>query len=87
MIVVAHGGTIKAAVGLALGGQPEKGLAFDIDNCSVTRLDHLASAGQQRLAAADGQPAAMDRGCLAQRHASAGGPGGRAAGDETRLMA
>jgi alpha-ribazole phosphatase len=45
VIVAAHGGTIKAAVGLALGGQPEKGLAFDIDNCSVTRLDHFASAG------------------------------------------
>jgi hypothetical protein len=39
-----HGGTIKAAIGLALGGQPEKGLAFDIDNCSVTRLDHIASS-------------------------------------------
>ena len=45
VIAVAHGGTIKAAVGLALGGQPEKGLAFTIDNCSVTRLDHLASDG------------------------------------------
>ena len=45
VIVVAHGGTIRAAVALALGGLPEKGLAFDIDNCSVTRLDHLASAG------------------------------------------
>jgi alpha-ribazole phosphatase len=45
VIAAAHGGTIKAAVGLALGGQPEKGLAFDIDNCSVTRLDHFASAG------------------------------------------
>jgi broad specificity phosphatase PhoE len=44
VIVVAHGGTIKAAVGLALGGLPEKGLTFDIDNCSVTRLDHLSSA-------------------------------------------
>lgn len=44
LIVVAHGGTIRAAVALALGGQPEKGLAFDIDNCSVTRLDHLSSA-------------------------------------------
>jgi alpha-ribazole phosphatase len=43
VIAVAHGGTIRAAVGLALG-QPEKGLAFDIDNCSVTRLDHYASA-------------------------------------------
>jgi alpha-ribazole phosphatase len=44
VIVVAHGGTIKAAIGLALGDLPEKGLAFTIDNCSVTRLDHLASA-------------------------------------------
>ena len=45
VIAVAHGGTIRAAIGLALGNQPEKGLAFDIDNCSVTRLDHFASAG------------------------------------------
>ncbi|KRR13362.1 phosphoglycerate kinase [Bradyrhizobium jicamae] len=44
VIVVAHGGTIRAAVALALGGQPDKGLAFDIDNCSVTRLDHLSGA-------------------------------------------
>jgi alpha-ribazole phosphatase len=43
VIAVAHGGTIKAAIGLALGDQPEKGLAFTIDNCSVTRLDHLVS--------------------------------------------
>jgi broad specificity phosphatase PhoE len=46
VIAVGHGGTIKAAVGLALGGQPDKGLTFDIDNCSVTRLDHFATAGQ-----------------------------------------
>lgn len=43
VIAVGHGGTIKAALGLALGGAPEKGLAFDIDNCSVTRLDHIMS--------------------------------------------
>jgi alpha-ribazole phosphatase len=42
VIAVGHGGTIKAAIALALGGQPDKGLAFDIDNCSVTRLDHIA---------------------------------------------
>ena len=42
VIAVGHGGTIKAAIALALGGHPEKGLAFDIDNCSVTRLDHIA---------------------------------------------
>ena len=43
VIAVGHGGTIKAAIGLALGGQAEKGLAFDTDNCSVTRLDHYVS--------------------------------------------
>jgi alpha-ribazole phosphatase len=58
VIAAAHGGTIKAAVGLALGGQPEKGLAFDIDNCSVTRLDHFASAGLRvwRLPMVNQQP-------------------------------
>ena len=45
VIAVGHGGTIKAALGVALGGEPEKGLAFDIDNCSVTRLDHFAKQG------------------------------------------
>ena len=45
IIAVAHGGMIKAAIALALGGQPDKGRAkFEIDNCSVTWLDHLASA-------------------------------------------
>src|SRR3977135_1501087 len=45
VIAVAHGGTIKAAIGLALGNQPERVFAFTIDNCSVTRLDHLSSNG------------------------------------------
>jgi alpha-ribazole phosphatase len=58
VIAVGHGGTIKAAIGLALGGQPEKGLAFDIDNCSVTRLDHFASVGHSiwRLPMVNQQP-------------------------------
>ena len=58
VIAVAHGGTIKAAIGLALGNQPEKGLVFDIDNCSVTRLDHFASAGKSiwRLPMVNQQP-------------------------------
>ena len=44
--------------GLALGGLVEKCLAFDIDNCSVTRLDHLASAGHSswRLPMVNQQP-------------------------------
>ncbi|MCA6117095.1 histidine phosphatase family protein [Bradyrhizobium sp. WSM 1738] len=58
VIVVAHGGTIRAAIGLALGGQPEKSMAFDIDNCSVTRLDHLSSANYSgwRLPMVNQQP-------------------------------
>jgi alpha-ribazole phosphatase len=58
VIVAAHGGTIKAAIGLALGGQPDKGLAFDIDNVSVTRLDHIASGSHAiwRLPMVNQQP-------------------------------
>jgi alpha-ribazole phosphatase len=40
IIAVAHGGTIRAAIALALGLPPRGGLAFTIDNCSLTRLDH-----------------------------------------------
>ena len=58
VIAVAHGGTIKAAIGLALGNLPEQGLAFDVDNCSVTRLDHFASAARSnwRLPMVNQQP-------------------------------
>jgi alpha-ribazole phosphatase len=58
VIAVGHGGTIKAAVGLALGGLPERGLAFDIDNCSVTRLDHFATGERSvwRLPMVNQQP-------------------------------
>jgi len=73
VIAVAHGGTIKAAVGLALGGDPEKGLAFDIDNCSVTRLDHFASEGRSvwRLPMVNQQPWIADA-----RHAAMHQPAG-----------
>ncbi|WP_414643183.1 histidine phosphatase family protein [Bradyrhizobium sp.] len=58
VIVASHGGTIKAAIALALGGLVEKGLAFTIDNCSVTRLDHLASQAHSgwRLPMVNQQP-------------------------------
>lgn len=42
IVVVAHGGPIKAAIAHALGLEAKAGFAFAIDNCSVTRLDHLA---------------------------------------------
>ncbi len=41
IVVVAHGGTIRAAIGLALGLTPVGMLAFTTDNCSVSRLDIL----------------------------------------------
>ncbi|GGF02489.1 phosphoglycerate kinase [Aliidongia dinghuensis] len=41
IIAVTHGGTIRAALALALDLPPEAALAFAIDNISVTRLDHF----------------------------------------------
>jgi alpha-ribazole phosphatase len=82
VIAVGHGGTIKAAVGFALGGLPEKGLAFDIDNCSVTRLDHIASTGHSswRLPMVNQQPWIAD-----PRHAAMHQPAGPEVVPETKL--
>src|SRR5437588_12900516 len=82
VIAVAHGGTIKAAIGLALGNQPDKGLAFDIDNCSVTRLDHIASATRSvwRLPMVNQQPWIADA-----SHAAMHQPAGPEVVPEARL--
>ena len=82
VIVAGHGGTIKAAVGLALGGLVEKSLSFDIDNCSVTRLDHLASASHSswRLAMVNQQPWIADA-----SHAAMHQPAGPEVVPETKL--
>ena len=45
VIAVAHGGTIRAALGLALGLEPEACLAFTMENCSITRIDHIDGPG------------------------------------------
>jgi alpha-ribazole phosphatase len=45
IVAVAHGGTIRAALSLALGMPPQVSLAFAIANCSVTRIDHLRLSG------------------------------------------
>jgi broad specificity phosphatase PhoE len=73
IIAVAHGGTIKAALGLALGGFVETGLRFDVDNCSVTRLDHFATGAQSnwRLPFINQQPWIADA-----RHAAMHQPAG-----------
>ena len=41
IIAVAHGGTIRAALALALDLDPETGLRFATDNISLTRIDHF----------------------------------------------
>ena len=46
IIAVAHGGTIRAALALALGLEPEAALAFTIENCSLTRIDRIDGPGQ-----------------------------------------
>jgi alpha-ribazole phosphatase len=59
VVAVTHGGTIRAAIGLALGLAPEATLAFSVDNCSLTRLDHLATGdgnGLWRVVALNRRP-------------------------------
>ena len=41
IVAVAHSGSIRAALALALGLEPSQSLAFRIDNLSLTRIDHV----------------------------------------------
>ena len=41
IVAVTHGGTIRAALGLALGLAPNAMLSFSVDNVSLTRIDHI----------------------------------------------
>ncbi len=44
IIAVTHGGTIMAALAHALGLEPDRALAFQIENCALTRMDHYPGA-------------------------------------------
>jgi alpha-ribazole phosphatase len=44
IVAVAHGGTIRAALALALALPPAGALAFSTDNLALTRIDHIAMA-------------------------------------------
>lgn len=44
IVAVAHGGTIRAALALALKLDPEMALAFTTDNLALTRIDHIFQA-------------------------------------------
>jgi len=60
IVAVTHGGTIRAAIGIALTLAPQAALAFSTDNCSLTRLDHLCtgdgSPGLWRVVAVNRRP-------------------------------
>jgi len=43
IVVVAHAGTIRAALAIALELPSEAALSFQVENCAVTRLDYLGS--------------------------------------------
>lgn len=43
LIVVAHAGTIRAALAVALHLPSEVALSFELENCAVTRLDYLGA--------------------------------------------
>lgn len=44
IVAVTHGGTIRAAIAEALRLDPEAALRLSVDNCSLTRIDHIEGA-------------------------------------------
>ena len=46
IVAVAHGGSIRAALAVALSLDPNAALAFTVENCSMTRIDHLATENE-----------------------------------------
>jgi alpha-ribazole phosphatase len=47
IVAVCHGGSIRAALAVALGLSPAQALAFQIDPLSLTRLDHIPLRDEQ----------------------------------------
>ena len=45
IVAMAHAGTVRAALALALGLDPEAALRFSVDTLSLTRIDHIADDG------------------------------------------
>jgi alpha-ribazole phosphatase len=64
IVAVAHGGTIRAALAVTLGIDPERALGFEIDNCSITRIDHIEGASEGsswRVTTVNQHPLALGR--------------------------
>jgi alpha-ribazole phosphatase len=49
IVVMSHGGTIRAALSMALNLTPDSALAFAIDNLSLTRIEHFPEPGGARF--------------------------------------
>lgn len=59
IVAVTHGGTIKVAIAVALGLDPQAALSFLVENCSITKLDYLhpeGAPGLWRVAAVNHRP-------------------------------
>jgi alpha-ribazole phosphatase len=56
IIAVAHGGSIRAALGHSLGLEPDGALAFVIDNCSISRTDRIDRNGIWRVVTVNHRP-------------------------------
>lgn len=58
IVAVAHGGTIRAVLSISLQLPPDHALAFTVDNCSITRADHMTLDGAEfwRIAAVNHRP-------------------------------
>ncbi len=54
IVAVSHGGPIRAALALALGLEPERALAIAVDNCALTRLDHIAGPAGSHAPGSEG---------------------------------
>lgn len=76
IVAVVHGGTVKAALAVVLSLDPEAALAFVINNCSITRLDHLADGADDhwRIGAVNHRPWSADHAPASDHHPTRDGP-------------
>lgn len=78
IVAVAHGGTIRAAIAIALNLSPQAALAFGVENCALTRLDHYKGANGEgwRVVMINHQPWSASHGSIHMQQPS--GPETRA---------
>ena len=74
IVAVAHGGTIRAALAIALGLDPERALSFSVENLSVTRIDRIETGSD---AATPGLARLSWRTVMVNRMPGLRRPGGR----------